>query len=168
MSGATSILQHTLERPPGLIECQSVLDIGAGVRPMAWYKTACHVCVEPYGPYVDVLRAAGYTVMQLSALESLSLMIASRESIEAIYLLDVIEHMEKDDGAEVLRLATQLASVQVVVFTPNGFKEQTIDAWGYGGDEWQTHRSGWTIEDFPGWDVTIVPERGALFAVWTR
>jgi len=166
MSGANSILEHTLERPPGLIECKSVLDVGAGVRPMTWYKPERHVCMEPYHPYCRVLEDAGLTVMESTAPDGLEVLQLLKREFEAVYLLDVIEHLGKVSGRRTLELAKGLATVQVVVYTPDGFKEQTSDAWGYGGDYWQTHRSGWTREDFPGWAVTAVPERGALFAVW--
>jgi hypothetical protein len=173
MLGVSEILPHTLEPPAGLKHCRSVLDVGAGVRPMQWYKPERHVCLEPYAPYVAVLRAAGYDVLvdehgrPVSALEGLGLLaIAPEPRFEAVYLLDVIEHMEKWEGRKVLELAQRVATVQVVVYTPHGFKEQTTDAWGYGGDYWQTHRSGWTPDDFPGWAVTLLPGPGALFAVW--
>ena len=159
-----SLLAHTLERPPGLIECITVLDVGAGIRPMAWYKPVRHVCVEPYAPYVEVLRWSGFEVLALTARECMALLGMTGEQFGAVYLLDVIEHMEKDEGQRVLALAQQVATAQVVVYTPDGFKEQTSDVWGYGGHEWQTHRSGWTREDFPGWTVT--PHQDALFAVW--
>lgn len=172
MPGANSILEHTLERPPGLIECRTVLDVGAGVRPMQWYKPRRHVCIEPYQPYVDVLSAVFdeglrvYDVLVGTALEGLRYFAARRETFEAIYLLDVIEHMEKADGCLALRLAKQIATKQIVVFTPNGFKEQTRDAWGYEGHEWQTHRSGWTADDFPDWWAITHPTPESLFAVW--
>jgi hypothetical protein len=172
MSGGNGILTHTLERPPGLIECQTVLDIGAGVRPMQWYRPARHFCIEPYERYVSVLEAVScdglrvYEVLVGTALEGLQYFAARRETFEAIYLLDVIEHMEKAEGQRVLQLAQQVATVQIVVFTPNGFKEQTRDAWGYEGHEWQTHRSGWTAEDFRGWWAITYPTPDSLFAVW--
>lgn len=172
MSGSEGILEHTLERPPGLVECQTVLDVGTGVRPMQWYKPARHQCVEPCEAYAAVLRAAGYGVLMdesgrsLTALEALrGVMHTPDLSFEAIYLLDVIEHLEKDEGREVLRLAQQVATVQIVVFTPDGFKAQTTDAWGYGEHAWQTHRSGWTESDFLGWRVSR-PSAHALFALW--
>ncbi len=45
--------------------------------------------------------------------------------------------------------ARYIATQQVVLYTPYGFVEQTHDEWGLGGEEWQTHRSGWLPKDFP-------------------
>ena len=151
---------HTLPPPPNLREYPTVFDIGAGVRPMTWYKPRRHVCVEPYGPYADVLKAHGYEVWPVTALTALYNLKA--EPV-AIYLLDVIEHMERDEALRVLELAQEIAD-EIVVYTPLGFLPQTTDEWGYGGDDWQTHRSGWSPADFPGWEITHYL-RG-FYAVW--
>ena len=141
-----------LPRPEGLIEVGSVLDIGAGIRPFGWYKPAKHVCVEPHLPYVDQLEQAGYEVWRMIAREALRM--ASVGEFEGIYLLDVIEHMTREDGEEVLRYAQMLKPTQIVVSTPDGFLEQHGDAWGMGGEHWQEHRSGWVPADFPGWKIS--------------
>jgi hypothetical protein len=97
-----------------------------------------------------------------------------QHEIEAIFLLDVIEHMEKEEGKRVIELAQQVAQRQIVLYTPYGFMEQTHDKWGLGGDEWQIHRSGWVPEEFPGWYIEVRPmyvrPEGTLkgfIAVWT-
>ncbi len=129
---------------------------------MQWYVPRRHVCIEPHGAYCERLSAAGYEVVQRTAFEALRDMNA-----QAIYLLDVIEHMEKDEAAQVLKLALEHASIQVVVYTPLGFVEQHEDAWGLGGEVWQTHRSGWTPEEFPGWEIEPFMREG-FFAVYDK
>lgn len=160
MSGGNGILRHTLRRPEGLIECSSVLDIGAGIRPFAWYKPRLHICVEPFGPYCDMLsRHPQYSVFRGTAEQALSVLKA-----DCVLMLDVLEHMEKDAALRVLEMAKRAALRQVVVYTPEGFKYQEGDAWGLGGDEWQRHRSGWIPMDFEGW--SIEREGASFFAVW--
>lgn len=169
------LIAHNLERPQGLITCACVVDIGAGIRPMQWYKPQQHVCVEPYGPYADRLRAAGYEVNQATATEALEGADPAAFSHAAIYLLDVIEHMDKSLGQKVVQMMLAARPRQIVVFTPLGFlPQQGADAWGLGGDYWQEHRSGWMPEDFPGWEIEISrcgprAELGrGFFATWTR
>ena len=142
------LIKHNLPRPEGLIECESVLDIGCGIRPMNWYKPDQHICIEPYDAYIDRLRAAGYAAFQETALHALK----KGRTAEGIYLLDVIEHMDKDEGLAVIELAKVQVQVQIVIFTPWGFMEQETDEWGLGGHYWQKHRSGWKPEDLPGFD----------------
>jgi hypothetical protein len=169
MSG--TIIPHTLARPPGLVDCRTVLDVGAGVRPMQWFRPERHLCIEPFDRYADILRSAGYEVQQARALDAMLHLLVEGARFEAVMLLDVIEHMDKAEGDKVLGLALALATRQVVVVTPDGFTEQTHDAWGYGGHAWQTHRSGWTRADFGfGFDVQrVVDAQGAaaLIALWT-
>lgn len=154
------IRSHTLRRPAGLIECKSVLDVGAGIRPMQWYRPQTHICIEPFGPYADVLEDAGMTVIPARATAALQALRA-----EAVYMLDVIEHMDKKEGQWALDLAVKAASRQVVVFTPVGFHEQLTDAWGMGGDYWQMHKSGWLPAEFQApWRTELV-EDGGFFAV---
>lgn len=141
-----------LPRPEGLIEVGTVLDIGAGLRPMGWYKPKRHICVEPFEPYASRLHAAGYEVVPLPAISAL--VRAIQGDVDAIYLLDVIEHMHRLEGEAVLQMAYGLKPKQVVVSTPNGFYPQEHDAWGLGGEYWQRHRSGWTPDDFPTWTIS--------------
>lgn len=135
---------------------------------MRWYTPREHMCVEPFVRYAEILRDAGFDVVQATALDALNYL--KDGSVDAVYLLDVIEHMERDCGLKVIENARRVARRQVVIFTPDGFQAQDYDAWGLGGERWQTHRSGWTVDDFPGWVVhPMIDENGnrSLFAVWT-
>ena len=155
-----------LPAPAGLLHGKTVLDIGAGLRPMPWYKPERHICVEPHMPYAERLEAAGYETWHLKAATALKLA-AAKLPIDAVYLIDVIEHMTRPEGAEVLQLARALEPKQIVVFTPDGFLAQEGDAWGLGGEYWQRHRSGWTPGDFPGWAIEKYMGM-QFFATWTR
>jgi hypothetical protein len=165
MPGGNGLLKHTLERPEGLVECSSVLDIGAGIRPFSWYAPKIHLCIEPYEPYCAKLSSAGYSVFRGTAEHALA---GLKLKAEGVLMLDVLEHMEKDVGRRVVALAKVAATRQVVVFTPCGFVAQEGDVWGLGGDEWQRHRSGWTPEDFPGWTVLVQESGRGFFALWDK
>lgn len=158
------LIAHTLRRPPGLIEADVVLDVGAGIRPMQWYTPRRHICVEPHKTYWERLLAAGYECVKATAYDVLYN--AKPGEFDAIYLLDVIEHMERAEGEAVLAAIEKAQPQQSVVFTPDGFVAQEGDAWGLDGAEWQRHRSGWTASDFPGWAIT--KHGKGIFAVWTR
>jgi hypothetical protein len=155
------LAKHDLPRPPGLIECDSVADIGAGVRPMQWYQPKLHICVEPHETYYYKLLNAGYKATLVTA----EFYLSHTEPIEAIYMLDVIEHMYKDDGWRCVALAMEKAIKQIVIYTPKGFMHQDEDGWDMGGDHWQKHRSGWLPGEFPGWQTSFYG-RG-FFAIWT-
>jgi hypothetical protein len=65
--------------------------------------------------------------------------------------------MDRDEANEVL-VAAYEAAPRIIVYTPNGFLEQTEDCWGLGQHDWQKHRSGWTPDDFAGWKIIEGPE----------
>jgi hypothetical protein len=66
--------------------------------------------------------------------------------------VDIIEHLEKDEGMKLLKCTENIARSQVVIFTPYGILPQSHpdgkDAWGLNGCDWQQHKSGWLPEDF--------------------
>jgi hypothetical protein len=149
---------------PKIRKSYSILDIGPGIRPQPFFRAEKHICVEPHYEYGKVLEGKGYIVWTSTAVEGL----LDIDRVDTIFMLDVIEHMEKKTGENVLELAKK-KSDQIVVFTPMGFKEQSYkegekDAWGMNGARWQTHKSGWTPEDFKGWDIT--KDDGCFFAIW--
>lgn len=146
------LVKHTLPPPVGLIDGDTVFDIGAGIRPMNWYVPKRHICVEPHGQYSRKLEAAGYETWCTTAHQALWSL--SPGEIDVIYMLDVIEHMARPVGEKVLALAQALKPKQIVIATPNGYTEQDSDPWDCGAEFWQTHRSGWVPEDFPGWVIS--------------
>ncbi len=73
-------------------------------------------------------------------------------------MIDVVEHLEKEEGLRLLCLTERIARRQIVLFTPLGFMPQEHldgkDAWGLEGGRWQEHKSGWLPEDFgESWDI---------------
>lgn len=156
-------------RPPGLIECSTVVDIGPGIKPMGWYESKRHICVEPCWQYALRLRSAGFETVEKTAIDYLQPMPRAITRDMAIYMLDSLEHMEQTEGERVLQAAVALRPKQIVVFTPHGYLPQHGDAWNLGGEYWQEHRSGWLPEQFLGWETTVLELPHLSFlAVWTR
>lgn len=72
---------------------------------------------------------------------------------EVVLLLDVIEHLDKDDGPAAL--AWCRAHGPTILSTPNGLMEQD-------GGAYDEHRSGWTVDDLHALGatrLTVVPSR---------
>ena len=129
------------------------LDIGPGLRPQRLLKCPVHLLVEPYLPYVEKLVVA-YPNKPVLCQEGLNyLRGAFAKTVDTVFLLDVIEHVEKADGNQLLEHALRVARKQVIVFTPLGFMPQHYteigDEWGnVQHSELQNHRSGWLPEEF--------------------
>ena len=59
---------------------------------------------------------------------------------DVVAAIDLLEHLDEDDGVRLLEAMGRIASRRVVVLTPNRFVPQgEVD-----GNPWQVHRSGWT------------------------
>jgi len=139
-----------------VVETDTVLDIGCGIVPMSFFRPKLHLMVEPWDEYANVLWQRHYDdksvlVLKLNALEALSAF--QDKSIDSVFLLDVIEHLEKSDGEKLVSEIKRVARRQVVIFTPLGFMPQHLDAsepdaWGLSGAEMQEHKSGWLPIDF--------------------
>lgn len=167
------ILPHGLPIPFVLPRVESLLDIGAGIRPQTMVSSPKHVCVEPHFEYVEALKEAGYEVIPETwrALEAMP-----DGCFDAVLALDIIEHLPKDEGFELIAEAERVASKFVLFFTPLGFVSQHCegtDSWGLHGCEWQEHRSGWMPEDFPGYefdyiDNDVTGQREAFFALTVK
>ena len=65
--------------------------------------------------------------------------------------LDVIEHLPKPDGLDLLQQMEALARKRVIFFTPNGFMPQRSR-----NGDLQEHLSGWSVDDFEGLGYTVV------------
>lgn len=140
-----------------------VLDVGTGVRPQGFFPARIHICVEPHSAYAEKLVAMTVfrsELFPIVATWNTLLPLLPDSSVDSIFALDFIEHLEKDEGVLFLAEAIRVARRQVVVFTPYGFYPQDYsesdekDRWGLDGTQWQIHKSGWMPEDFgSGWKL---------------
>lgn len=155
-----------------------LLDLGCGIRPQKLIRPTVHICCDAYEPYLEALAREPHQVLLVCSADD-AMQCFPRHSLDAIYMLDVIEHLNRREAEVLLKNAVALAKQQVVIFTPIGFLPQNeedtyLDAWGMHGGFWQKHRSGWEPKDFegPGWEVigaqAFHDRFGAFWAVWTR
>lgn len=68
---------------------------------------------------------------------------APDSSFDAVMALDLIEHLEKEEGLDLLKEMERVASKKAILFTPNGFVPQSS----YDNNPWQVHKSGWGYEE---------------------
>ncbi len=141
-----------------IVATHTVLDVGCGIRPQEYFTPKLHLMLEPFDEYVDILRykfdGQPTRVVLQGGFDDVMPFFADK-SVDTVFLLDLIEHLEKEDGKALLYQAERIARRQVVVFTPLGFMPQEyeageVDGWGLGGTELQEHRSGWLPDEFEG------------------
>ena len=149
-------------------DVEVVLDLGPGICPQPFVRPYVHICLEAHRPYLERLKkesAADPKYVFLNAPWDQAIGMLPDKSVDTVFALDFIEHLEKEDGFRMLREAERVARCQIVVYTPLGFFPQSYDdpakpdRWGMDGGYWQTHRSGWNLEDFGElWDFVISPD----------
>jgi len=136
-----SAVMHTLvhELQIELKDCKSVIDLGCGPSsPLQYCPWITHsIGVEAFEPYLkqSQLRKI-HTEYLNSRLETLDF---PYKSVDAVILIDVIEHLPEELGYKVLQKAERWARKKVIVSSPNGFIEQSA----LDGNELQKHLSGW-------------------------
>jgi len=64
----------------------------------------------------------------------------SADSFDAVVMLEVLEHLNRQDGEDLLVKAQGWARKRVILSTPNGYLAQRA----LGGNPFQIHRSGWS------------------------
>lgn len=137
-------------------EIVSVLDVACGLSLKSKYIPAqIRVGVDIYDEYFKHIESdvpyvtVKYDVRKLNE-------IFMPKSFDLVIGCDIIEHLEKDEGFELLRQCEEIARKAVVSENPRGFVPQDIDILGYGGHHWQTHRSAWEPEEFEKLGYTVL------------
>lgn len=122
----------------------SVLDIGCGNKTYSKYG----MCIT-----IDAWDKVNPDI--LFDIEKNDLQFPDK-SFDYILLLDVIEHLEKERGKEVLEQCFRVAK-KVILFTPlywtdNHDNTNDPDCWAY-GNKFNIHKSLWTLDDFKDWQI---------------
>lgn len=150
-------------------DVEVVLDLGPGICPQPFIKNPyVHICVDAHRPYLERVKqevADDPKYVFINAPWEQVIGMLPDKSVDTVFALDFIEHLEKEDGLRMLREAERVARRQIVVYTPHGFFPQSYDdpdkpdRWGMDGGYWQTHRSGWELEDFgDNWQFVCCPD----------
>jgi len=133
-----SLLSHQLEG------CRFVLDLGCGGEP---YLGECDgvekiIGVDACLESCRVARQADkYEVVVQAVLPDIPF---RPQVVDAVTMLQVVEHLTKEAAGRLIERAEEIAKRKVIITTPNGFVTQD----GHGGNSFQTHLSGWTVEEF--------------------
>lgn len=128
-----------------LAGCETLIDVGCGASsPLRGVKAGSHrVGVDAHA---DSLQRSATNRIHHSYVQADVRKLRDHfkpKSFDAVVALDVIEHLEKNEGWELLAAIESIARRKVIVFTPNGFLAQGAD-----DNPWQVHLSGWTVEEF--------------------
>lgn len=141
--------------------CESLLDVGCGAdSPIQAFsdKLQC-VGVDAYKPSIEISKKKGihkryYISNALNLLERFK-----PKSFDCVFACEIIEHMPKKQGIELIRILEAIAKKKVVIMTPNGFVPQKA----YNNNPWQEHKSGWTSQEMIKRGYKVVGLRGLKY-----
>lgn len=132
---------------------QMVMDIGSGKNHQQFVDAAITICVDPTYDTTDQDIIKGEIlesgIHRIKGDWNLAIKIMKQEYVDAVFLIDVIEHLEKYRALPLLKETESLVKKHIVIFTPYGYMPQE-------DGEWNSHRSGWTEADFgDGWKTWV-------------
>lgn len=85
-------------------------------------------------------------VIQGDILNTSKKLIRNRKKFDVVFCSQVIEHISRRDGEELLDIVDKLAKKRIIMGTPRGFMEQPEIF--LGNNPHQVHKSGWVEDDF--------------------
>lgn len=138
-------------------EIVSILDVACGLSFKSKFIDAqIRVGVDIHEEYFKHIEATvPYVVVKHDVRKLDEIFIP--KSFDLVIALDIVEHLHKEEALKMMSVCESIAKKAVIIETPEGFVPQNIDIQGHGADEWQTHRSGWQVEDFTerGYQVVV-------------
>lgn len=138
--------------------CSTAVELGCGfgvvLKKLVARGIQAHG-VDIFGPYLDCIPtvAPGATWELEDALAWCQRQ--PSDSYDAVLAIDFIEHVDYDDGLDIIAHAQRIARVGVIIETPHGYVAQDAEEAFHIGtpgvpdmlNPWQAHVSGWTVND---------------------
>lgn len=125
-----------------LRDCDSVLDLGCGENSMLRFIPAPNwtVGVDAWGTCVRTSR--GRNIHHDYIMADITKLQLAEKSVDAIMLMEVLEHLTKEEGLSLLDKMKRIARKRIILTTPNGYLPQDNP-----DNPFQKHKSGWEIDE---------------------
>lgn len=131
-----------------LKKMRTVLDIGCGKGLVAGYgirrKDVCMVGVDIFEPDLRIARERG--AHDTHILSDARFLPFKEKSFDAVMCLELLEHLDREEGLRLIRNAEAIAVRKVIISTPVGFLDVDAGANRSQQDEfnpYQDHKGGW-------------------------
>lgn len=122
---------------------ESVLDLGCGCNsPIQHCNVPFSVGVDLFEPYLEESKKKAIHSEYIKA--DMREVEFEPKSFDAVLCSEVLEHLIKEDGYELIEKMEKWARNKVIITTPNGYLWQD----GFADNPLQEHKSSWRVEDF--------------------
>jgi SAM-dependent methyltransferase len=128
-----------------LVGCTTILDAGCGKNSTLRFvkRGKRMVGIDGFGPAVTESKKKKlhdkYVVMDVRDIRKKF----AKNEFDAVVAIDVIEHLPKKDGFQLMKDMEYIARKKIIILTPNGFVVQIARE-----NPLQKHVSGWKTEEF--------------------
>ncbi len=126
-------------------DCSTLLDLGCGpTSVIKFLQIPWSVGVELHVPYIrETVKERIHNEYVLADVRAVQF---REKCFDCVLASDVIEHLSKEEGYELIRKMKSIARKKIIVTTTNGFiRSEAID-----GNPFQIHRSGWNVSELKG------------------
>jgi SAM-dependent methyltransferase len=125
-----------------LADCESVLDLGCGPESgIAQCAIPFSVGVELYEPWlIESQRKSIHSEYILADIRRIDF---KPKSFDAVLAIEVLEHLTKQEGYELITKMEGWAKKKIIITTPNGYAKQNPSE----GNLLQEHKSGWRTQE---------------------
>lgn len=129
--------------------CSTFLDLGCGcnsvlARTHSLSTGTFSVGVEIFEPYLQESRRKQIHSHYIQA--DVRMIEFKPKSFDAVVAIELLEHLTKDEGTELLNKMKGWARKKIIITTPNGY----ISQGSYDGNPAQEHKSGWGVDELKG------------------
>lgn len=125
-----------------LAYCDTVLDLGCGYNsPLHQCKGSFSVGVESFLPYLEESRGKLLHDQYIRA--DIRKVNFKPGSFDAVVAFEVLEHLTKEEGQELLNKMKTWARKKLIITTPNGYLRQDS----YDKNPLQEHKTGWSPKE---------------------
>lgn len=120
-----------------------MLDLGCGpASPIQYCSVSYSLGVDIYKPFIEISQRKGihqdYLVSDVASVNF------ADKSFDAVVLIEVLEHLTKEDGALLLEKIEKWARKKIIITTPNGYLPQSA----LSENPYEVHSCGWSVDEF--------------------
>lgn len=112
------------------------------------------VGIDIFEPYLRESAKKVYDEVILGDVRKIPL---KTKSLDVVLCLNVLEHLEKEEGKRLIGAMEEIARRQIILLVPHGFIAKPA----YNGNPFQTHKASWSVQELKESGFTV---RGLNFS----